>query len=87
LDSLACKGKTQPEMMLGEEVEASPLKRKKSSRNKEHIEDGSGRKKKSKHSKEHKKSEGKDGREKIESRDERRKSKLKKKMNSSIPEL
>jgi len=40
VDSLPCKRKTQ-QMMLGEEVEALPLKRKKSSRNKEHIEDGS----------------------------------------------
>ncbi|KOM28439.1 hypothetical protein LR48_Vigan543s002700 [Vigna angularis] len=84
--SLPSKGKTQTEI-LSEEVEELPLKRKKSSRNKEHTEDGSERKKKSKHSKERKKSEGRDGGEKIGSRDERRKSKLKKKDSRSIPEL
>ncbi|WVZ17859.1 hypothetical protein V8G54_010841 [Vigna mungo] len=74
--SLPSKGTTQTEI-LNEEVEELPLKRKKSSRNE--VEDGSERKKKSKHSKERKKSEGKD--------DERRKSKLKKKNSRSIPEL
>ncbi|XP_027908473.1 WD repeat-containing protein 74 [Vigna unguiculata] len=85
--SLPSKEKTQTEMIPSEEVEELPLKRKKSSRNKEHTEDGSERKKKSKHSKERKKSEGKDEGEKIGSRDERRKSKLKKKKSSSISEL
>ncbi|CAJ1950173.1 unnamed protein product [Sphenostylis stenocarpa] len=73
-DLLSCK-----EQNLTEEVEATPLKRKKSARNKEHIQDGSERKKRSKHSKEHKKSEGNDGREKIASRNEPSKPKLKKK--------
>lgn len=64
--------------MVNEEVEASPLKRKKSSRNKEHILDGGEKKKRSKHSKERKKSEGNDEHEKIASRDEGRKSTSKK---------
>ncbi|KAL9324889.1 hypothetical protein ACSQ67_005534 [Phaseolus vulgaris] len=83
VDSVPSKGKTQTEIMLDEEVEVLPSKRKKSSRNNEHVEDGGERKKKSKHSKkERKKSEGKDGSEKIATRDERRKSTLKKKNNS-----
>ena len=61
VDSLPCKEQTPTEILVSEEVEESPLKRKKSSRNKEHIPDGGERKKRSKQSKERKKSEGNEG--------------------------
>ncbi|RDX68515.1 WD repeat-containing protein 74, partial [Mucuna pruriens] len=85
-DSLPCKEQTPAEILVSENVEASSLKRKKSSKNKEQTLDGSERKKRSKQGKERKKLEGNDGREKIESRDKRSKSTCKKRNKSSIPE-
>ncbi|XP_027332129.1 uncharacterized protein LOC113847316 isoform X2 [Abrus precatorius] len=70
------------EIMDREEIEASPLKRKKTSTDKEHILNGSERKKRSKQNKERKKSEGNDGREKIASRDAGSKSSSKKRNKS-----
>ncbi|KAL2575697.1 hypothetical protein GLYMA_16G034400v4 [Glycine max] len=87
VDSLPCKEQTPTEILVSEEVEESPLKRKKSSRNKEHIPDGGERKKRSKQSKERKKSEGNDGGEKIASRDEGSRSASKKRNKRSIPVL
>ncbi|XP_020216764.1 WD repeat-containing protein 74 isoform X1 [Cajanus cajan] len=84
---LPCKEQTQPEIMVNEEVEVSPLKRKKSSRSKEHILDGSERKKRSKQSKDRKKSEGNDEHLNIASRDKKSKSASKKRNKSSIPGL
>ncbi|KAL2335993.1 hypothetical protein Fmac_010439 [Flemingia macrophylla] len=82
-----CKEQTQPEIMVSEEVEVSPLKRKKTSRNKEHMIDGSERKKRSKQSKDRKNSEENDGHENIASRDKKSKSASKKKNKSPIPGL
>lgn len=57
-DSLPSKEQTVKEITDGEEIEATPLKRKKSSRNKENVIDGSEKKKRAKDSEEHKKSKG-----------------------------
>ncbi|KAK7330063.1 hypothetical protein VNO77_24248 [Canavalia gladiata] len=83
-DLLPCKQQT-PTEIIDNKVDVSPLKRKKSSRNKEHILDGSERKKKSKQSKERKMSE-RNGR-KIASKDEGSKPASKKRNKSSIPGL
>ncbi|KAL3009076.1 hypothetical protein AAZX31_07G065600 [Glycine max] len=74
-DLLPCNEQTPTEILVSKEVEGSPLKRKKSSRNKP---DGGERKKRSKQSKERKESKENDGWEKIASRDERSKSASKK---------
>ena len=81
---LPCNEQTPTEILVSKEVEGSPLKRKKSSRNKP---DGGERKKRSKQSKERKKSEGNDGGEKIASRDEGSRSASKKRNKRSIPVL
>lgn len=57
-NSLPSKEQTVKEITDGEEIEATPLKRKKSSRNKENVIDGSEKKKRAKDSEEHKKSKG-----------------------------
>ncbi|XP_061372145.1 uncharacterized protein LOC133314654 [Gastrolobium bilobum] len=88
-DLLPCKEQTLTEITVEEEVEASlPLKRKKSSKNRENLMDSSERKKRSKQTKERKKSEGNDGPEKTaSSRDEGSKSASKKKKKRSKCEL
>ncbi|XP_019453092.1 PREDICTED: WD repeat-containing protein 74-like isoform X1 [Lupinus angustifolius] len=80
--AVSLPNKEQTTNIISEELEASPLKRKKSSKNKENI-DGGERKKKSKRSEEHKKSKGKDGGEKIVSKDKQSKSTSKKKNKGS----
>ncbi|KAK7284759.1 hypothetical protein RJT34_19512 [Clitoria ternatea] len=83
MDLLPSKEQTPTEIIVTEEVEASPLKRKNSSKNKENILDGSERKKKSKTSKERKKSEENGAHEKTASRDERSKAASKKRNKNS----
>ncbi|CAL0304592.1 unnamed protein product [Lupinus luteus] len=72
--------------IIREEVEASPLKRKKSSKNKENI-NGNERNKKSKGSEDRKKSKAKDGQEKIASKEKVSKSTSKKRNKSSKYEI
>lgn len=84
---LPCKEQALNEIIVSEEIEASPLKRKKSSRNKENVTDMSERKKKSKKIEERKKSKGSDGHEKTASREEVSKSASKRKNKSSKFEI
>lgn len=86
-DSLPSKEETIKEITDGEEIEATPLKRKKSSRNKENMIDGSKKKKRAKESEEHTKSKGNDEHEKTASRDKGSKSTSKKKNKSSKYEI
>ncbi|KAJ1385806.1 WD40/YVTN repeat-like-containing domain superfamily [Sesbania bispinosa] len=82
-----CKEQNPNEITVREEDEATPLKRKKSSKTKENIIDNSERKKRSKKSEECKKSKGNDGHEKIASRVEGSKSASKKRSKSSKREI
>ncbi|XP_027188890.1 ribosome biogenesis protein NSA1 [Cicer arietinum] len=86
-DSLPCKEQTMKEIAVGEEIEASSLKRKKSSKVKENGIDGSEKKRRAKQSEERKKSKGNDGPEKMASREERSKSASKKRNKSSKKEI
>jgi ribosome biogenesis protein NSA1 len=84
-NSLPNKEQTiEEEITDEEEIEAIPLKRKKSSRNKENVIDGSEKKKRVKEGDEHKKSKRNDGHEKTTSRDKGSKLASKKKKKSSI---
>ncbi|WJX79609.1 hypothetical protein P8452_62716 [Trifolium repens] len=86
-DSLPNKEQTieeEEEITDEEEIEATPLKRKKSSRNKENVIVGSEKKKRVKESEGRKKSKGNDGHEKTTSRDKGSKLASKKKKKSSI---
>ncbi|XP_073221682.1 ribosome biogenesis protein nsa1-like [Cicer arietinum] len=86
-DSLPCKEQTMKGITVGEEIEASPLKRKKSSKVKENGIDGSEKKRRAKQNEERKMCKGNDGPEKMESREEGSKSASKKRNKSSKKEI
>ncbi|KAI4353078.1 hypothetical protein L6164_002052 [Bauhinia variegata] len=87
-DRLPGEEKTKNEIILGEEFEALPLKRKESSKSKEKNADNKENKKhKSKKNREHKKSKGNDQTQKSASGDERSKSASKKRNKRSNSEL
>ncbi|PNX93065.1 transducin/WD-like repeat-protein [Trifolium pratense] len=84
IEEISDEEETIEEISDEEEIEAIPLKRKKSSRNKENVIDGSEKKKRVKESDKRKKTKGNDGNKKTTSKDKGSKLASKKKKKSSI---